>query len=95
LRGNTANISSNPANAVEQQQTKLSCSAVSSRLNEPGSLSNSTGQRDLAALIASIPFRKLLIWASVVFVAYQLSDFFGVGRAVKAVLCMAVAHPKP
>ncbi len=33
---------------------------------------------ELQSLIAAIPFRRLSIWAAMAFLAYQLSDFFGV-----------------
>lgn len=39
------------------------------------------GHKDLQRLIAQIPFQKLAIWGLVGFVAYQLSDFFGVSVA--------------
>jgi hypothetical protein len=37
-----------------------------------------TGQNELQRLISHIPFRRLAVWGFVVFLAYQLSDFFGV-----------------
>jgi hypothetical protein len=40
-----------------------------------------TGQSDLQRLISYIPFRRLAIWAIVLFMAWQLSDFFGVRTA--------------
>ncbi len=63
----------------------------------PGSvddLHNSTGQGDLQRMIAQIPFRRLTIWGVVGFVAYQLSDFFGVreqGRCVCVCVCVCVS----
>ncbi len=71
--------------SAQSRLSRCSCStsstAASAGAAVPGSvedLHNSTGQTDLQRMIAQIPFRRLTIWGVVGFVAYQLSDFFGV-----------------
>jgi hypothetical protein len=39
---------------------------------------------ELYSLIHSIPYRRLLLWAGVAAVGWQMHDFFGVSRRISS-----------
>lgn len=46
-------------------------------------------QSDLQSLLRQIPYKKLLIWATVAGALYSMKDFFGVGGALESALAYA------